>query len=267
MLLRRVIEHVRDQNWFAVTLDFAIVVLGILIAFEVTNWSERQQAASDLKRAEIALQSDVARVYFFALERVTFQTCRKKYTHALAERLLMPDDKWQGMSLVEQDDPQAEIISRVLRSPARQWGSRVWQAELARGTFDLMDKDRLQDFGTVFKQAESAERLQEAIQVLQARLQLLANTVELPLTERYRFYDIVAQINEHSARLEIISGQIVERIESLAVINTPEGRAAWQVILDGLPAHAAIREAIYGSCIEPIPTAFAESLVAAVVQQ
>ena len=40
MLLRRITKHVRDQNWFAVALDFFIVVAGILIAFQITNWNE-----------------------------------------------------------------------------------------------------------------------------------------------------------------------------------------------------------------------------------
>lgn len=40
MLLRRISKHVKDQNWFAVALDFLIVVAGILIAFQITNWSE-----------------------------------------------------------------------------------------------------------------------------------------------------------------------------------------------------------------------------------
>lgn len=40
MLLRSLTKHVRDQNWFAVALDFFIVVLGILLAFQITNWSE-----------------------------------------------------------------------------------------------------------------------------------------------------------------------------------------------------------------------------------
>ena len=39
MLLRRITQHVKDQNWFAVFLDFFIVVAGILIAFQITNWS------------------------------------------------------------------------------------------------------------------------------------------------------------------------------------------------------------------------------------
>ena len=40
MILRRVTKHVKDQNWFAVCLDFFIVVVGILLAFQITNWSE-----------------------------------------------------------------------------------------------------------------------------------------------------------------------------------------------------------------------------------
>ncbi len=39
MLLRRISEHVRTQNWFAVALDFVIVVLGVFMATQVANWN------------------------------------------------------------------------------------------------------------------------------------------------------------------------------------------------------------------------------------
>lgn len=39
MLLSRVIEHVKAQQWTAVAIDFVIVVAGILIAFQVTEWN------------------------------------------------------------------------------------------------------------------------------------------------------------------------------------------------------------------------------------
>ena len=42
MLLRRVTAHVRDQNWFAVSLDFLIVVVGVFIGIQVANWNEAQ---------------------------------------------------------------------------------------------------------------------------------------------------------------------------------------------------------------------------------
>lgn len=56
MLLRRLSQHVKDQNWFAVGLDFLIVVIGILIAFQITNWNtyraERAQEVTYLSALE-----------------------------------------------------------------------------------------------------------------------------------------------------------------------------------------------------------------------
>jgi hypothetical protein len=40
MILRRVMQHVRDQNWFAVGIDFVIVVVGVFIGIQVANWNE-----------------------------------------------------------------------------------------------------------------------------------------------------------------------------------------------------------------------------------
>ncbi len=39
MILRRVIKHVRNQEWTAVFLDFIIVVMGIFVGLQVASWS------------------------------------------------------------------------------------------------------------------------------------------------------------------------------------------------------------------------------------
>ena len=39
MLLRRITQHVKDQNWFAVLIDFIIVVFGVFIGIQVSNWN------------------------------------------------------------------------------------------------------------------------------------------------------------------------------------------------------------------------------------
>jgi len=39
MLLRRICQHVTEQNWFAVFLDFIIVVVGVFIGIQVANWN------------------------------------------------------------------------------------------------------------------------------------------------------------------------------------------------------------------------------------
>jgi hypothetical protein len=40
MTLRRITKHVKDQNWFAVGLDFLIVVFGVFMGFQVQQWNE-----------------------------------------------------------------------------------------------------------------------------------------------------------------------------------------------------------------------------------
>lgn len=46
MILRRLTQHIEDQNWFAVALDFLIVVVGVFIGLQVANWNDVSRAAA-----------------------------------------------------------------------------------------------------------------------------------------------------------------------------------------------------------------------------
>ena len=59
MLLRSLTKHIREQNWFAVALDFFIVVVGILIAFQITEWNEARERRQSEKGYLEQLHSDV----------------------------------------------------------------------------------------------------------------------------------------------------------------------------------------------------------------
>jgi len=64
MILRRITEHVKAQNWFAVGLDFLIVVLGVFVATQVSNWNaaraDNHRARAYLERLGNDLASDIA---------------------------------------------------------------------------------------------------------------------------------------------------------------------------------------------------------------
>ena len=51
MLFRRVKEHVAKEDWFAVLVDFVIVVLGVFIGFQVTNWNDNRADQQEYKLA------------------------------------------------------------------------------------------------------------------------------------------------------------------------------------------------------------------------
>lgn len=40
MILRRLREHVADHNWFAVSIDFIIVVAGVFVGIQASNWNQ-----------------------------------------------------------------------------------------------------------------------------------------------------------------------------------------------------------------------------------
>ena len=43
MLLRRFMSHVQSANWFAVFLDFVVVVVGLFIGLQIDTWWETQR--------------------------------------------------------------------------------------------------------------------------------------------------------------------------------------------------------------------------------
>ncbi|AKS41202.1 hypothetical protein [Wenzhouxiangella marina] len=59
MILRRIMEHFKDQNWTAVALDFCIVVVGVFIGIQVANWNEARTKQIDAAAARERLVSDL----------------------------------------------------------------------------------------------------------------------------------------------------------------------------------------------------------------
>jgi len=59
MILRRVIEHVKKQEWTAVFLDFVIVVLGVFVGLQVSNWNAAQADALEYQAALVRLRGEI----------------------------------------------------------------------------------------------------------------------------------------------------------------------------------------------------------------
>ena len=63
MLLRRIIRHVQEQSWTAITIDFLIVVLGVFVGIQVNNWNldrlDARRAHGYLLRIQSDIESDI----------------------------------------------------------------------------------------------------------------------------------------------------------------------------------------------------------------
>lgn len=43
MILRRLAQHIREQNWTAITIEFVLLVVGVFLGIQVANWNEDLQ--------------------------------------------------------------------------------------------------------------------------------------------------------------------------------------------------------------------------------
>lgn len=96
MLLRRVIEHVKTQNWTAVCLDFFIVVVGVFIGIQVANWNGERQNREEEKILIERLLFDFERIKKDADRSLSFH--KRMYTNlqivvkSVQSEQLDPDD-------------------------------------------------------------------------------------------------------------------------------------------------------------------------------
>lgn len=59
MLLRRVVEHVREQNWTAIGIDFVIVVAGVFVGIQVANWNTERERTLESAVLTARLKDDL----------------------------------------------------------------------------------------------------------------------------------------------------------------------------------------------------------------
>ena len=57
MIFRRLKAHIEKENWLAVGIDFAIVVIGVFIGIQVANWNEARQIDERRANALLSLQA------------------------------------------------------------------------------------------------------------------------------------------------------------------------------------------------------------------
>ena len=65
------IQHVKTQNWIAIGIDFLIVVLGVFIGIQVSNWNDKR--FSDVRRdaAIVRLHYEAERIVVYFRDRVS----------------------------------------------------------------------------------------------------------------------------------------------------------------------------------------------------
>lgn len=85
MILRRIADNLRSQNWTAIAIEFAIVVIGVFLGTQVANWNQERSDRLETERMLVQLRPEIqSQVEFFANGRTYYATTRRYADHPLA---------------------------------------------------------------------------------------------------------------------------------------------------------------------------------------
>lgn len=140
MLLRRVIQHVRSQEWTAVGIDFVIVVVGVFIGIQVSNWNQarvdRDKAAAYRQRLVNELQFNA---HQFRQQTAYYTSVRRHGLGALASL------DSQGGSMGEAFVIDAYQATQMDLSPPKRF---VFDELVSAGVVGLLGGNTLQQMAT-----------------------------------------------------------------------------------------------------------------------
>ena len=215
MLLRRITEHVRAQNWTAIAIDFVIVVVGVFIGIQVSNWNEDRQNASRTQNYYARLIDDLDSERRALLARLEYMAVTDGYGHT---------------ALAAFNDPSAKRSSRFLI--ALYQASQIWTYSVQRATYDeilssgvaeaIPDPELRTHLANFYLNAEATRQIIVTTTPYRQKIRLyLPNSIQAAIREscddRYVPTErnlLILQLPE-SCEIEFRKEQVIEAIEAL----------------------------------------------------
>ncbi|WOJ97439.1 hypothetical protein R0137_02430 [Congregibacter brevis] len=253
MLLTRVTEHVRTQNWLAVAIDFVIVVVGVLFALVAEQWFRDQQLRKELTQIEVALNASLLQNLFNMREVVAMAPCRKERTEALSLLLQSDSDPWRGLPWTANQGIFETGLPEVLPTPYRMWGSHVWNAEQSGEAIGLMDADRRRALDTIFTGTNLIRLKQDEIFEAMSKLKVLAIARDISASDRTRYLERLHYHELQSGLLERVARQTLEQIEVIGYSADDTYIDEFQTYME---TYADNRIERYGNCFVPFELPF-----------
>ncbi|MDX2410353.1 MAG: hypothetical protein QNK34_00205 [Woeseiaceae bacterium] len=160
MILRRLAGYLSHENWFAVILELAVVVVGLFLAFQLDRWYESQRTRSDLQVHLVSLTEDFA-------ENETRLTSaigsgKQELEAAITIRAEIRKDS-PDLSVAELN----QLISQVTLLPTFQAVDLAYRNLINSGTLDDLPSSKLKKELAEFYAAHELTKLIQNTQELQ----------------------------------------------------------------------------------------------------
>lgn len=217
MIFKRAIAKLRAQDWTAITIELAIVTLGVLIALGAQQWANERAQRSQMDVDIQAVREELAEHYGYAVEYRVVYPCLRAQMDRLRDRVLNSGATLNPAPLYRDED-----FSFVIREPSKFYPNDAWHAAINDGTAQRISQRIRRILAGHYGQLSEMWGINQANN--DADYGYLALTHPLPLDPTVR-YSIMKEIEQERARMEYVdylNGQVIDYIQSLGMLPPPK---------------------------------------------
>lgn len=231
MILRRFAHHLKEQNWFAVILDFLVVVLGIFVGLQAENWYQFKQDRLLEQEYLVRIKSDLNNdlTYFDFIEKEH----RQKQTN-----IAFLDAARKDRNLVkEQPTTFAQALDSLEFYRKIAPNSATWQELISSGRLGLIQsqslKALLSEYYEHFIHIHTGEELKDAATIDYRRLTNDLFTIQQAQQMVHNQFDSfsaevatgIAERFYQNSKIQAILPRLMGRLESdLWILDNDRGR-------------------------------------------
>ncbi len=229
MILSRVIQHFRTQNWFAIFLDFVIVVLGVLLALWASQWASNRDARRGAQIAAEAMDADLRTMALGTMRRFTTQPCVVQAFDRVIEAISVDD----GAAFVLPPPAKVRTVSDGYFEtyyPGGLWNypTQSYDRAVATGAFDHMDARRASQYAAAYQWVRSLAEANDEEEVLIARLSMIEMIDHMDAPTRLAIRQNIAELDGWNQSVLNAGRFLFDTMNRLGIEPSEKDREDWK---------------------------------------
>jgi hypothetical protein len=209
------------HGWNAVAWEFAIVVLGVLIALGAQQWAEGLSWKSKVTASRRALRAELQEHYGYAVEYRTVFPCIQGQLDQLRHRVLSSGSALEPAPVYTEDSSHY-----VLRLPSKIYPTDAWQAAVDDGTVRSLDPSTRRLLAGHYGQLPEMAELLSATNTIEPSLVALTHPLPLDPAVRYSIIKDIEQLRGRLEYLDLINGQVIDYVTRIGMLPPAQDAVA-----------------------------------------
>jgi hypothetical protein len=137
-MIRNITKHIREQNWIGLGLDFIVVVLGIFVGLQASEWNQGRLDRNEANYHIDFLTEELNEAIITAADEI--KTAEEVLLQSFTAAMLLTQETW--------DPSERTRFEKAISSTYELWGPKYRPVSLRRivddGKLDLIESKELQ---------------------------------------------------------------------------------------------------------------------------